>query len=354
MKVASILIHLNVCLCAFIVVTEKPKLIVQGNQGQGTYESTGVGIGDLNFHFVDTVPVDGDFLHVEEDAVFKISDYLVQKTPVWNLDRIDQRNSELDSKYYYHNSSGSEVFNYILDTGIDINHTEFEGRALWGANFADNEGADGCMHPHGTHVAGTIGSKSYGVAKKTNLISVKVLDCEGSGSTSGVLKGISFVMKHKVQGKGKVINMSLGGPLSVALNKAVQQATQAGIFVVTAAGNENSNACNTSPASEKSAITVGAFEEGDRISYFSNWGKCVDVFAPGSNILSTVPDGKTDIYDGTSSASPHVAGVVSLILSTYGEVSPGHMKKMLTYGSTKDGLKGNLRGSPNNALFSLI
>jgi serine protease len=302
-------------------------------------------------------------VHVEIDSEVSMgtgsSLYNLQKNPTWHLDRVDQRDSKLNGKYFSHVSGGSVVRNYILDTGIDIRHPEFEGRARWGANFADDQGPDGCLESHGTHVAGIIGSKTYGVAKKTNLISVKVLDCSGSGSTSGVIRGIEYAVNDSTghtndHNNAKVINLSLGGGLSVALNRAVKEATKAGIFVVAAAGNENADACGSSPASEPSVITVGAFERGDRISWFSNFGRCVDLFAPGSEIKSTVPGGGAEVLDGTSQASPIVAGIVSLVLSSSKKAfTPCEMKEFLSAASTQNRLSGNLYGSPNKIIFSL-
>jgi serine protease len=342
----------------YIITTKTPVLIVQEKQ----IIENSIKIGDITFHFVDSPEPpfymygNADVIHIEEDSIIsKNSLYNLQENPDWHLDRVDQRSARLNGKYFSHTSGGKGVLNYVVDTGIDVKHPEFEGRATWGGNFADSEGPDGCMDSHGTHVAGIIGSKTFGVAKDTALISVKVLDCKGSGRTSNVLRGIDYIVKDKLKGF-KVINLSLGGGVSIALNRAVKEATNKNIFVLAAAGNENSDACNTSPASEPSAITVGAFEKGDKISYFSNWGKCVDIFSPGSRIKSTVPRGGTETFDGTSQATPIVAGIVSLILSSSVRtkpITPEEMKQFLSKTSTKDILSGNLRGSPDQIVFSL-
>jgi len=351
----------------YIVVSESPLLNFQ-HKYQPRYSRESVSIGQMTFHFVESErdlihfysnadASSPGVVHVEIDSQVSMGSslYNLQKNPVWHLDRVDQRDSKLNGKYFSHVSGGSTVRNYILDTGIDIRHPEFEGRAKWGANFADDQGPDGCLESHGTHVAGIIGSKTYGVAKKTNLISVKVLDCSGSGSTSGVIRGIEYAVNDaNGPNNAKVINLSLGGGFSVALNRAVKEATKVGIFVVAAAGNENADACGSSPASEPSVITVGAFERGDRISWFSNFGRCVDLFAPGSAIKSTVPGGETEVFDGTSQASPIVAGIVSLILSSSKRAfTPCEMKEFLSAASTQNRLSGNLYGSPNKIIFSL-
>lgn len=346
----------------YIVTSTMPLLNIQNEFPNVRNYDDSVVIGDTYFQFIESDEPPfylydlADVLHVEEDTEVRLTAlYDVQYNPEWNLDRVDQRSNELNKKYFSQKSGGKGVDNYVLDTGVDVKHPEFEGRAIWGGNFADKEGPDGCMDAHGTHVAGTIGSKTYGVAKKTTIISVKVLDCQGSGSTSGVIRGIEYVYRSERDNR-KIINMSLGGSLSSALNRAVSQVTKAGIVVVAAAGNENSDACGSSPASEKSAITVGATNIEDKITYFSNWGSCVDIFAPGSRIKSTVPNKGIDIFDGTSQASPLVSGVVSLILSSSVRtkpLSPEEIKEFLSKSSTKGALSGNLKGSPDRLVFSL-
>lgn len=356
----------TICSERYIVTTTKPILNIQNNfpDTVNRYDDTVV-IGDLYFHFIETEESPfllyslEEVLSIEKDEVITLNAlYDIQNNPWWNLDRVDQRSSVLNNKYYSQKSAGKNVENYVLDTGVDIKHPEFEGRALWGGNFADNEGPDGCMDAHGTHVAGTIGSKTYGVAKRTTIISVKVLNCNGSGSTSSVIRGVEYAVNRNSD-KRKVINMSLGGPKNLALNRAVSEASKLGVVVVAAAGNENSDACNTSPASETNIITVGAITNilsSDKITYFSNWGNCVDIFAPGARIKSTVPGNSTDIFDGTSQATPLVAGIVSLILSSSPRtkpLTPLEVKEFLEKTSTKDVIEGNLRGSPNRIVFSL-
>jgi subtilisin family serine protease len=308
------------------------------------------------FDFSENPYVYEDDLSLVQDDYSNKAFYL-QDNPTWGLDRTDQRGNSLNKKYYYNTASGSGVNVFIVDTGIDISHPEFEGRASWGINTADNVNTD--CNSHGTHVSGTIGSKTYGLAKKANLIAVKVLDCRGSGSYSGIIKGMEYVInKHKQNnGAPSVVNMSLGGPKSAMINKAISELVKAGVHTVVAAGNENSDACNTSPASEDSAFTVGAVSISNEMASFSNWGKCVDILAPGVDILSTIPSGKTGGMSGTSMASPHTAGVYALFLSSSEEnkkLSPASAKKLLTDGCTKDTIKKVRPDTVNCLLFSLL
>jgi subtilisin family serine protease len=341
-------------------------------------------IGDAHFAIVD-YPEFPDFflkdtnvLSIEEDQEVKamvfndlnpepnvvfidnandiLRSYYVQRNPIWNLDRIDQREEKLNNIYYHVTTGGKETNVYIVDTGIDINHPEFKGRAKWGGNFVDKVNTDCNMH--GTHCAGTVGSTSYGVSKLTNLIAVKVLNCEGSGSYSGVLAGLEFVFKsHKEGKKPSVVNMSLGGPGSQAMDSAVEQLTKNGIVVVVAAGNENENACNSSPSRSKSAITVGATNKKSEKAQFSNWGNCVSIFAPGTEILSTVPCKENEcnkVLQGTSMSAPAVAGVVANLLTDNPTFSPDTIKKLLEKRCTRDIIKGLDKASPNCFLFSLV
>jgi hypothetical protein len=254
--------------------------------------------------------------------------YFLQENPHWNLDRIDQKTNVLDNRYLHRVSQGRNTVSYVVDTGIDITHPEFQGRAVWGINTVDNTNTD--CNSHGTHVAGTIGSFTFGVAKQTTLIAVKVLGCQGGGSMSGVIRGLEYVMNDLFRrNRPAIVNMSLGGGHSDSLNRAVQALTSAGIHVVAAAGNENNDACMTSPANEPTAMTVGATTRNNEMAGFSNWGKCVDVLSPGTEILSTVPGGRTSVLQGTSMAAPAVAGVYALILAENPSFSPETMKKVI-------------------------
>jgi len=237
------------------------------------------------------------------------------------------------TKYLYDDQGGEGVDVYVIDTGINVQHVEFQGRASWGKTIPDDEDEDN--NGHGTHCAGTIGSRKYGVAKKANLIAVKVLGSNGSGTMSDVVGGVvwavrqvttkaaaaakEFSLTGKTKYKGSVANMSLGGGKSPSLDLAVNRAVDAGLHFAVAAGNDDRDACNYSPAAAEKAITVGASTLADERAYFSNWGKCVDVFGPGLNIVSTWIGSSTAIntISGTSMASPHTAGLVAYFLSIY-------------------------------------
>lgn len=232
----------------------------------------------------------------------------------WGLDRIDQRDLPLNSNYHY-DYDGSGVTAFVIDTGVRNTHNEFGGRASSGYDFIDNDNDSSDCNGHGTHVAGTIGGSTYGVAKNVNIVGVRVLNCSGSGTNSGVISGINWV-KNNAQGPS-VANMSLGGGASQALDDAVNAAVAAGISFVVAAGNDNSNACNYSPARAANAVTVGSTTSTDSRSSFSNYGTCLDIYAPGSSITSAWynSNSATNTISGTSMASPHVAGVAALYLA---------------------------------------
>ncbi|KAL6868834.1 hypothetical protein ACO1O0_000156 [Amphichorda felina] len=251
--------------------------------------------------------------YIEQDAIVTIQ--ATQEDAPWGLARISSKEPG-GTTYTYDDTAGEGICAYVLDTGIDVDHEEFEGRATWLENFS-GDGSDEDGHGHGTHCAGTIGSKTYGVSKKASLFAVKVLDANGSGSNSGVIKGMEYVAgdapSREGCDKGSVVNMSLGGSFSQSVNDAAAAIVDAGIFLAVAAGNEAANAADSSPASEPKACTVGASDNADAIAEFSNFGKLVDVFGPGVDIESTVPGG-TDTMSGTSMASPHVAGFGAYLL----------------------------------------
>lgn len=282
---------------------------------------------------------------VERDSVVTTQQDLSTEPDLWGLDRIDQTNLPLDTNYNFA-SQGLGVTAYVVDTGIDITHSEITPRAKWGINYAGGKNVD--CNGHGTHVAGTIGAKTYGVAKSVSLVAVKVLDCRGSGFTSNIIKGLEWIKKQSA--RPAVVNMSLGGGLSPTLNNAVTSLTQAGIVVVVAAGNSNLDACGTSPASATSAITVGATSRTDSRASFSNWGTCLDLFAPGVAIKSIIPGGKTAVYNGTSMASPHVAGVVARYLGANPGSAVSTVTSALLTDATNDKV-GDPKGSPNELLF---
>ena len=245
---------------------------------------------------------------VEEDGV--VTADVTQTNPPWGLDRIDQRNRPLSGTYTY-NWTGSGVRVYVIDTGIRTTHSQFGGRA---SNVFDAFGGSGAdCNGHGTHVAGTVGGSTYGVAKSALLRGVRVLNCSGSGSNSGVIAGVDWVRQNHIA--PAVANMSLGGGISTALDTAVNNLHNANVTIAVAAGNSNgANACNSSPARAVNAITTGSTTSTDARSSFSNFGTCLDLFAPGSSILSAwyTSNTATATLSGTSMASPHVAGVAAL------------------------------------------
>jgi subtilisin family serine protease len=297
--------------------------------------------------------------YIEEDSVFSI-----QQNVPWHLDRITKRNLPLNQSWPYaqpgscHVNADVTIDTYIVDTGIDVNHPEFGGRAHWGANFVDNTDTD--CNNHGTHVAGLVGSKSYGVCADSSLYAVKVLSCDGSGSLSGVIQGIEWAYKQHIEkskSSGKVvksvINMSLGGGFSNAINLAVENCLKnQHFYIVVAAGNENQSACKSSPASAKSVITVMASDSDDNRAWFSNWGPCADIFAPGVDIISTIPNDSTAKYSGTSMASPVMTGVLNHYIDMYPNLNQKQLLDVVKKTATKDVMK-NLKGQTNNLLAFL-
>ena len=322
------------------------------------------------------------FFHIEEDVTITLKDSVTdfilvennletgiltdEKSVPWHLDRIVKRKLPLDGSFWYdtcHENTDVRIDTYVVDTGIDVEHSQFGGRAVWGNNFVDSKDTD--CNNHGTHVAGLIGSEDYGVCKDANLYAVKVLDCEGSGSLSGVIKGIEWVYKtHITKTKSlsktntskkikSIINMSLGGGFSKALNTAIEYGVKNddNFYVVVAAGNEDEDACNGSPSSVKSIFTVMASDKDDNRAWFSNWGSCSDVYSPGVNVLSTIPNGKTAVYSGTSMASPVVAGVLNHYVDMYSDLNMLQIKKKVLSMSTKNAISGKKRSTVSDLIY---
>jgi len=286
-----------------------------------------------------------DVAFIEADQRFSID--ATQSPATWGLDRIDQRNLPLNNSYTY-NATGSGVTAYIIDTGILSTHSEFGGRVASGYT-AINDG-------HGTHVAGTVGGSTYGVAKQVTLKPVRVLDCTGSGSTTGVIAGVDWVTSNHAAGTPAVANMSLGGGVSSALDTAVTNSINDGVTYAVAAGNENTNACNGSPSRVGAALTVGSTTNTDARSSFSNYGSCLDLFAPGSNITSAwyTSTTATNTISGTSMATPHVAGVAALYLQGNPTASAATVGSAVVNGATSGVVTGAGTGSPNRLLYSLL
>jgi subtilisin family serine protease len=279
---------------------------------------------------------DPSVLSVEQDQTITIS--ATQTGATWGIDRIDQRTLPLSGSYVY-NADGSGVTVYIIDTGMNLSHTEFTGRASTGYDAVTAGGTAADCNGHGTHVAGTVGGTTYGVAKKAQLVAVRVLDCAGSGTTSGVIAGIDWVTARKNANPSvpSAANMSLGGGVSAALNTAVRNSVAAGVVYAVAAGNDGGDACLHSPAAEPAAITVGATDIADGFASFSNRGSCVDINAPGVNITSSWYDTNTatNTISGTSMATPHVAGAIALYLQVNPTATPEQVDAALkTNGST--------------------
>jgi len=272
-----------------------------------------------------------------------------QTNATWGIDRVDQSNLPLDGSYTY-NTTGQGVTAYIIDTGIRTAHFEFGGRAQRGfdAFGGNSEDCDG----HGTHVAGTVGGSVYGIAKNVSLVAVRVLDCNGSGTFSGVIAGMDWVAANA--NGPSVANMSLGGGRSTSVNDAVSRMYNSGVSIVVAAGNSNANACNYSPSSAPNAYTVGSTTNTDSRSSFSNYGNCVDIFAPGSSISSAwyTSNTATATLSGTSMASPHVAGVAALYLESNPNASTQAVYDFISTTSTKSAVS-NSQTTNNNLLYSL-
>ena len=323
-------------------------------------------------HVLQHISILSQIYDIEEDVEISLSGaekkqfVLVKETDSvpWHLERVTKRKPTYENQYPYtqsgtcHNNSDVLINTYVVDTGIDIDHPQFESRAVWGANFADEEDTD--CNNHGTHVAGLIGSRDYGVCKDANLYAVKVLDCRGSGSLSGVIRGIEWVFKKhtqtsRVSGKQvkSIINMSLGGGYSNALNRAVERCLMKNndFYIVVAAGNENQDTCGVSPASAENVISVMASDERDNRAWFSNWGKCAVIYSPGVDVLSTIPGGDTARYSGTSMASPVVAGVLNHYLDMYPQHSQKQMKEIMQQLATKNVIRGKTTDTSNNLVY---
>src|SRR4051794_16038345 len=300
--------------------------------------------GTLNAGQLNALQHNPNVDYIEQDGVATIS--TTQSGATWGLDRIDQHNLPLNGTYTY-TTTASAVRAYIIDTGIQANHPQFGTRASAVYDYAGGSGAD--CNGHGTHVAGTIGSSTYGIAKGVMLRGVRVLDCSGSGSYSAIIAGIDWVRVNGIH--PAVANMSLGGGLNSSLNTAATNLANSGIFLAVAAGNENQNACNVSPASAAGVFTTAASTSSDAKASYSNWGSCVEGYAPGSSITSTWINSGTNTISGTSMASPHVAGVAALYKGAFGDAASSTIVSWIINTSTAGVISGNPTGTPNRLLY---
>ncbi|MFI2314806.1 peptidase S8 [Streptomyces sp. CB00072] len=270
----------------------------------------------------------------------------------WGADRIDQRTLPLDDTFTT-TATGKGVKAYVVDTGIDAAHSEFGGRVVSGYD-AVGDGREGMdCNGHGTHVAGTVGGATSGVAKDASLVNVRVLNCEGRGTWAGILAGFDWVAKDAERsGVPAVLNASLGGERSTSVDAAVEAVADAGVLPVVAAGNDNRDACDVSPAAADGVFTVGASDRQDQETSFSNWGSCLSLYAPGAGIVSARLGGGTVSLNGTSMASPHVAGVAALYKEENPSASPAAVSRWLTDTATPDVLSGLGQGSPDLLLYT--
>jgi subtilisin family serine protease len=286
--------------------------------------------------------------YVEKNEKVYIAD-TQDDPPSYGLDRIDERSQPLNGSFTFP-TTASNVHVYVIDSGIRTSHRDFGGRAESGFDAVDGGDADDCSG-HGTHVAGTIGGSQFGVAKDAKLVAVRVVNCNGVGSLSEVLAGVNFVTRNAV--RPAVANMSLGGIRSRALQEAVANSIRSGVTYVVAAGNEDADACVGALPRVRTAITVGATDRRDRRASFSNFGECVDIFAPGTRITSAWngSDRAIRTVSGTSMASPHVAGAAALILGTNPDFSPGQVSDALLESATENVVDDAGDGSANRLLF---
>ncbi|EMR71788.1 putative subtilisin-like protease pr1a protein [Eutypa lata UCREL1] len=295
--------------------------------------------------------------YIEQDAKFTLAEYVVQNGATWGISRLSHRDNTGSSDYYFDDTAGDGTCSYVIDTGINVNHEDFGGRAEWLQNFSgDGDDRDGAGH--GTYVAGIIGSNTYGVAKKTRLFALKVFDDNGVTTGTAILDAMDFAAgDHPTRGcpNGVTVNMSLGGGFSQASNDATDALVDSGAFVAVASGNDGQDAAGTSPASAPKACTVGASNSDDVMSSFSNFGEVVDIFAPGEAITSTAigdSNQETTTASGTSAASPHIAGLAAYLMTLEGNPGGEALCERIKELSTTDILQNIPDGTGNRLAFN--
>jgi subtilisin family serine protease len=316
-----------------------------GIKARRTFSSINGFSAELDADQLELLRQDANVDYVEQNQIATAD--VTQRNATWGLDRVDQRALPLSGTYFY-GQPGFGIHAYIIDTGIQSNHPEFGGRGASVFNSTGEVNPEDC-NGHGTHVAGTIGGQTWGLAKGAFLYGVKVLGCGGSGTFEGVIAGVDWVRNNYT--KPAVANLSLGGGFSAAVNASVDALSNAGVFVAIAAGNSNANACNSSPASAPNPTTVAASTIADAKASFSNWGTCVDVWAPGQAITSAWLNGGTNTISGTSMAAPHVAGAGALYKANFGDASSATVDTWIKANATANVIAGNPAGTPNLLLF---